>query len=161
MSAAIASRTPEGVPGRCTVCQKLFFLDPSRPACDAPCPHCGSLAWIDGRAEEFEAILALDLDLRTTNEWIDGNEAREPLRPHGFGLMDPVSVPWLDRFATRRASPRRHRAASRQPFWNRARPGSQISTWFHSIVATVKSGAGPAPAGSPSYGNVWDPWLDG
>ncbi len=41
----ISSRTPEGQPNRCSVCQAEFSIDPSIPPGDAPCPHCGSLAW--------------------------------------------------------------------------------------------------------------------
>jgi acyl carrier protein len=41
----IASRTPEGEPNRCPVCQALVCIEPSHPAGDAPCPHCGVLLW--------------------------------------------------------------------------------------------------------------------
>lgn len=39
----VSSRTPEGWPGRCPVCEKPVHLEPSEPFGDAPCPHCGSL----------------------------------------------------------------------------------------------------------------------
>lgn len=49
----IASRTPEGVPNRCPVCGNEVKIEPSTPAGDAPCPHCGTLLWFtsleDGR----------------------------------------------------------------------------------------------------------------
>ena len=41
----ISSRTPEGVPNRCGVCGKHLKIEPSWPAGDAPCPHCGHLLW--------------------------------------------------------------------------------------------------------------------
>lgn len=44
-----SSRTPEGEPNRCPVCGGRVRLEPSQPAGDAPCPHCGCLMWF-GRA---------------------------------------------------------------------------------------------------------------
>jgi anti-anti-sigma regulatory factor len=41
----ISSRTPEGEQNRCPVCATEIWLDPSRPAGDAPCPNCGHLVW--------------------------------------------------------------------------------------------------------------------
>jgi acyl carrier protein len=41
----ISSRTPEGMPNECPVCQKTLCIEPSSPVGDAPCPHCGSLLW--------------------------------------------------------------------------------------------------------------------
>src|SRR5688572_18059892 len=41
----IASRTPEGEANRCPVCGAAFYLEPSRPPGDAPCPQCGCLVW--------------------------------------------------------------------------------------------------------------------
>ena len=41
----VSSRTPEGVPNRCPVCGKRVVLEPSDPAGDAPCSHCGHLLW--------------------------------------------------------------------------------------------------------------------
>lgn len=40
-----SSRTPEGRPNRCPVCGKRVTVEPSGPANDAPCPHCGHLLW--------------------------------------------------------------------------------------------------------------------
>lgn len=40
---SIASRTPEGSPGRCSLCGKKTQLEFSQPGDDAPCPHCGCL----------------------------------------------------------------------------------------------------------------------
>jgi acyl carrier protein len=45
MAATISSRTPEGVPNHCPVCEGVICLDPSEPLGDAPCPMCGSLLW--------------------------------------------------------------------------------------------------------------------
>src|SRR6266496_150438 len=52
--AMIASRTPEGDPNRCPVCGKDCRLEPSLPARDGPCPHCGHLLWF-GEAPGSEA----------------------------------------------------------------------------------------------------------
>ena len=41
----VSSRTPEGVPNRCPACGKRLTIEPSQPAGDAPCPHCGHLLW--------------------------------------------------------------------------------------------------------------------
>src|SRR5262245_31525831 len=41
----ISSRTPEGLPNRCPVCGADVRMEPSNPAGDAPCPHCGQLLW--------------------------------------------------------------------------------------------------------------------
>jgi hypothetical protein len=41
----ISSRTPEGRPNFCPVCGNVVRLEPSVPAGDAPCPHCGCLLW--------------------------------------------------------------------------------------------------------------------
>jgi acyl carrier protein len=41
----ISSRTPEGVPGHCPLCDAVICLEPSGPVGDAPCPYCGSLLW--------------------------------------------------------------------------------------------------------------------
>ncbi len=45
MSISISSRTPEGVPNHCPVCDALICIDPSQPPGDAPCPNCGVLLW--------------------------------------------------------------------------------------------------------------------
>jgi anti-anti-sigma factor len=41
----ISSRTPEGLPNRCPVCDDEFRLDPSSATGDVPCPSCGTLVW--------------------------------------------------------------------------------------------------------------------
>src|SRR4051812_18128416 len=51
----ISSRTPEGDPNRCAVCRHRFRLSPSSPGNDAPCPHCGTLAWFTPRPPAQEA----------------------------------------------------------------------------------------------------------
>lgn len=39
----ISSRTPEGNPLHCSICQEPFLLDTSFPLDDATCPRCGQL----------------------------------------------------------------------------------------------------------------------
>ena len=41
----VSSRTPEGLPNRCPICDNEVFIEPSLPAGDAPCPNCGHLLW--------------------------------------------------------------------------------------------------------------------
>lgn len=41
----ISSRTPEGLPSRCTLCGAETRLEFSEPGGDAPCPSCGHLLW--------------------------------------------------------------------------------------------------------------------
>lgn len=41
----ISSRTPEGTPNHCPVCNSTFRIEPSQPFGDAPCPACGTLLW--------------------------------------------------------------------------------------------------------------------
>jgi hypothetical protein len=40
-----SSRTPEGLPHRCSVCGNEVRIEPSTPPGDAPCPFCGCLLW--------------------------------------------------------------------------------------------------------------------
>jgi len=42
---AISSRTPEGWPARCPICEAEVALQASDPLGDAPCPNCGTLLW--------------------------------------------------------------------------------------------------------------------
>ena len=45
----ISSRTPEGQPNRCPVCEQSLNIEASTPFGDAPCPNCGSLLWFVSR----------------------------------------------------------------------------------------------------------------
>jgi len=53
MTDVISSRTPEGVPNHCPVCQNLVCIEPSQPSGDAPCPNCGALLWFYGAPTEL------------------------------------------------------------------------------------------------------------
>ncbi len=46
----ISSRTPEGEPAVCPICDTAFTAEPSDPGGDAPCPCCGHLLWFNRRA---------------------------------------------------------------------------------------------------------------
>lgn len=68
MNDTISSRTPEGEPNRCPVCEATFSLEPSRPPGDAPCPHCGTLLWfiltsVGERVHESAAIAPIKIRL--------------------------------------------------------------------------------------------------
>ena len=75
----ISSRTPEGEPNRCSVCGSEIRIDPSRPAGDAPCPHCGNLLWFPNDAlTVVEGFQQTDLD--TLLEMVQrGDGQRMPL----------------------------------------------------------------------------------
>jgi acyl carrier protein len=45
MPSTVSSRTPEGAPNHCPVCDKPICIAPSHPPGDAPCPNCGTLLW--------------------------------------------------------------------------------------------------------------------
>lgn len=45
MASMISSRTPEGSPNRCPVCQTTLRIEPTPGTYDAPCPACGALLW--------------------------------------------------------------------------------------------------------------------
>jgi acyl carrier protein len=45
MAAIVSSRTPEGEPNLCPVCDALICIEPSGSSGDAPCPSCGVLLW--------------------------------------------------------------------------------------------------------------------
>ena len=45
----ISTRTPEGFPSRCPLCDAALNLEFSDPAGDAPCPHCGHLVWLSAQ----------------------------------------------------------------------------------------------------------------
>lgn len=47
----ISSRTPEGHPNRCPLCDAFVELEPSVPFGDAPCPACGQLIWFTKRRD--------------------------------------------------------------------------------------------------------------
>jgi hypothetical protein len=48
MTGTISTRTPEGAPNHCPVCDSLICIEPSQPPGDAPCPNCGTLLWFFG-----------------------------------------------------------------------------------------------------------------
>ena len=45
MTSIISSRTPEGLPKHCPICDTSIRIEPSQPPGDAPCPKCGTLLW--------------------------------------------------------------------------------------------------------------------
>ena len=53
----VSSRTPEGRPNHCPVCNADVCIDPSPLFGDATCPKCGSLLWflnLEAHARVFE-----------------------------------------------------------------------------------------------------------
>jgi acyl carrier protein len=82
----IASRTPEGWPNRCPVCGAEWWIEPSQPTGDAPCPACGVLVWFDaeGKENEVAEIIARRLGV-----------SREKLAA-GVSLIEDLGVDSLD-----------------------------------------------------------------
>jgi acyl carrier protein len=55
----ISSRTPEGLPSRCTLCGAENNIEFSDPGDDAPCPNCGQLLWRSAQnLARLQALLA-------------------------------------------------------------------------------------------------------
>lgn len=52
----ISSRTPEGEPGQCPVCQAHVVIEPSIVIGDAPCPKCGHLLWFFHTPEQVRVF---------------------------------------------------------------------------------------------------------
>lgn len=67
----ISSRTPEGTPNRCPVCDHDFRMEPSLPSGDAPCPACGSLVWF-GDTREITPPVDPDKEMDSLDfvEWV-------------------------------------------------------------------------------------------
>jgi acyl carrier protein len=59
----ISSRTPEGTPNECPVCQKELCIEPSTTFGDAPCPHCGTLLWFINLREGMRLFASEDISL--------------------------------------------------------------------------------------------------
>jgi acyl carrier protein len=52
-----SSRTPEGEPQRCSVCEEVFAMEMSSPIGDSCCQACGSLlVWFRDRLEAAELL---------------------------------------------------------------------------------------------------------
>jgi anti-anti-sigma factor len=94
----ISSRTPEGVPNRCPVCGSDLKLEPSDPAGDAPCPHCGVLLWFDEAGPDDLVIdLAAVTRLRpdSLEETLDRIREETSMRGVGRVVLDFGDVPSL------------------------------------------------------------------
>jgi hypothetical protein len=74
----ISSRTPEGEPFFCVICDRLVVVEGSPPDGDSLCPSCGRLLWrIRGRLGHIAAFwleAKLDADLRAEMDSLDIQE---------------------------------------------------------------------------------------
>jgi acyl carrier protein len=92
MTGIISSRTPEGSPNHCPMCDTIICIEPSHPAGDAPCPNCGTLLWFFNtsagmRFYESEAVAPLrDTILQTICENLGVN--KEQVNPTTSFLQD-------------------------------------------------------------------------
>lgn len=60
----ISSRTPEGQPNHCPICNADVCIEPSPLFGDATCPKCGSLLWflnVQSRSHVFERSRSRDM----------------------------------------------------------------------------------------------------
>lgn len=71
----IASRTPEGTPNRCPVCGNEVKIEPSVPAGDAPCPHCGTLLWFVSTEDGLLTFSTLAVHVRSSESPGKGTQA--------------------------------------------------------------------------------------
>ena len=73
----VSSRTPEGLPSKCTLCGAHANVDFSEPASDAPCPSCGHLLWasaqlIQSIKKHYEDTLGISSsDIRADTRFSD------------------------------------------------------------------------------------------
>jgi hypothetical protein len=143
MSAVIATRTPEGVPGRCPACEAAVCVEPSWPTGDAPCPRCGTLVWFDSRVAWVEPPEP------SGGDWLS-EFARGMVRRNNL-------TRWLTFRRRRRDAHARRRHVRTAP-----RPGARAL--LRAAITAVRREVGrrvaPVGPGSP-YGDVSDPWLDG
>jgi hypothetical protein len=93
----ISSRTPEGLPHRCSVCRQDCSIEPSiYPRQDATCPNCGSLLVLD--EDEIQPWSLEDMLMRRQIEPEEGvvhlslneitDSAEIALLERGFEMID-------------------------------------------------------------------------
>jgi anti-anti-sigma factor len=90
----ISSRTPEGEPNRCPVCGNTLRIEPSDPAGDAPCPHCGHLLWFTRELLGDVQVIRLTGD-RLQPGWLDRLFEAIKMRPRMRLVLDLGDVPYL------------------------------------------------------------------
>ena len=84
----IASRTPEGLPSRCSLCGAETRLEYTQPPGDAPCPNCGYLLW-----QSSAMLEALQRRLpQHTVTFSDGFHANTLLNELGGDSLDTVEL---------------------------------------------------------------------
>lgn len=68
----VSSRTPEGHPNHCPICDGEINIEPSQPFGDAPCPSCGQLLWFTRRHDElmFYDLATAKLKITRIREFI-------------------------------------------------------------------------------------------
>jgi len=84
----ISTRTPEGQPNRCPVCDAAFKIEPSDPAGDAPCPNCGHLVWFSRGSSHTDTLASI----------IAGVRQQDPQRWRQFdAIYRPIVLAYLHR----------------------------------------------------------------
>ena len=72
LNVTISSRTPEGMPSKCVLCDAKTNIEFSSVGGDATCPNCGHLLWSSAQmiqtvTKRFEDVLGTSLGLITAN----------------------------------------------------------------------------------------------
>ena len=91
----ISSRTPEGWPARCPLCEAEIQLEPSRPHGDAPCPRCGQLLWFVDTSDGFRLFAPDDLlDRIATKLGVNRDEisSLDDLTKFGSDSLDMIEL---------------------------------------------------------------------
>jgi hypothetical protein len=109
----VSSRTPEGAPNHCPVCNQDVCLEPSVPPGDAPCPHCGSLLW-------FVPSFAAPPAGRRWLKNLPRDSRGRPVDAHG-NVLDPVTghVDFAATFASVLPHAGEERTVRSLSFWER------------------------------------------
>jgi WD40 repeat protein/serine/threonine protein kinase len=101
-----SSRTPEGRPNFCPVCGHEITIEPSRPAGDAPCPHCGHLLWfqegLDDRSMPQDDLSREERVDEAIAEFLQAVERGENPAPEEFLAAHPDLAPDLQSFFANR-----------------------------------------------------------
>jgi hypothetical protein len=100
-----STRTPEGTPNHCPVCQNSIRVEPSILFGDAPCPVCGCLLWfvvLGGNVRYFRAtgefacrekvieFMARQLGVDEAVVRADSSKFIEDLSPDSLDLVELV-----------------------------------------------------------------------
>jgi acyl carrier protein len=94
------TRTPEGFPNRCPVCEHDVVIEPTYLFGDATCPRCGSLLWFIQFGEKslvYEREISEELKHRFINRMAEQfGIDRERVTPDILNLLNELGSDSLD-----------------------------------------------------------------